>query len=95
MRAFEEKIVFSLFSNAFKLTFMGEIIVSLRPIEADVELTVRDTETGIPAAELPRLFERFHRIRGAGLPARSRRVYAGGTVWGAGDRGRGTTGVAF
>src|SRR6202044_3694993 len=28
-------------------------------------LTVRDTETGIPAEQVPRLFERFHRVRGA------------------------------
>ena len=28
-------------------------------------LTVRDTGTGIPADELPRLFERFHRVEGA------------------------------
>jgi hypothetical protein len=30
-----------------------------------VQLTVSDTGIGIPAAELPRLFERFHRVEGA------------------------------
>jgi hypothetical protein len=46
-----EKIVFDLLSNAFKFIIMGEITISLRSIEAVVELTVRDTETGISAAE--------------------------------------------
>ena len=51
----------------FKFTFDGEIAVALRPT-ADgkaAELTVRDTGTGIPADELPQLFERFHRVEGA------------------------------
>lgn len=60
-----EKIVLNLLSNAFKFTFRGEIEVSLRPAGAMAELTVRDTGTGIPAEEIPHLFERFHRVRGA------------------------------
>ncbi|WP_129590055.1 ATP-binding protein [Gloeocapsopsis dulcis] len=60
-----EKIVFNLLSNAFKFTLTGEIAIAIRPKENTVELTVRDTGTGIPAAELPRLFERFYRVKGA------------------------------
>lgn len=60
-----EKIVLNLLSNAFKFTFSGEIAVTLRQIQNQVELTVRDTGIGIPPAELPRLFERFHRVEGA------------------------------
>jgi PAS domain S-box-containing protein len=60
-----EKIVLNLVSNAFKFTFEGEIEVSLRQIDSHVQMTVRDTGTGIPPDELPRLFERFHRAKGA------------------------------
>ncbi|HVE41516.1 MAG TPA: ATP-binding protein [Planctomycetota bacterium] len=59
-----EKIVLNLLSNAFKFTFEGKIRVSLRAEGADAQLDVRDTGVGIPAAELPRIFERFHRVEG-------------------------------
>jgi PAS domain S-box-containing protein len=59
-----EKIVLNLVSNAFKFTFAGEVLVSLRTVGRQVQLCVRDTGVGIPAHELPRLFERFHRIEG-------------------------------
>jgi len=60
-----EKIVFNLLSNALKYTLAGEIEVRLRAGDGRVILTVRDTGCGIPEAELPRVFERFHRVRGA------------------------------
>ena len=60
-----EKIVLNLISNAFKFTLSGEIEISLREFDARVELRVRDTGIGIPEDEVPKLFERFHRVKGA------------------------------
>jgi signal transduction histidine kinase len=60
-----EKIVLNLLSNAFKHTFEGRITITLGWCDDHVKLTVADTGVGIPSAELPRLFERFHRVKGA------------------------------
>jgi len=61
-----EKIVSNLISNAFKFTFEGSISVLLNEDtdRDELTLTVADTGIGIPEAELPRIFERFHRIQG-------------------------------
>ena len=59
-----EKIVLNLLSNAFKFTFEGTITVCLQALDQQVALIVQDTGVGIPAEELPRLFERFHRVSG-------------------------------
>ncbi len=60
-----EKIVLNLISNAFKFTFEGRIEVVLRQAGSTAELAVQDTGTGIPADQIPHLFERFHRVEGA------------------------------
>ncbi len=57
-----EKIVLNLLSNAFKFTLKGEIEVRLDAVDGHARLTVRDTGVGIPSDELPRMFERFHRV---------------------------------
>ena len=64
-RSLWEKIVLNLLSNAFKFTFEGGIAVTLQQTNKAAELVVRDSGTGIPALEMPRLFERFHRIENA------------------------------
>ena len=62
-----EKIVLNLLSNALKFTLAGEVRVALRVRGGDaVEFTVSDTGVGIPADQLDRVFERFHRVEGAG-----------------------------
>ena len=60
-----EKVVFNLLLNALKFTFEGRIDVSLRSADHHVEFVVRDTGIAIAAAELPHVFDRFHRIKGA------------------------------
>jgi signal transduction histidine kinase/CheY-like chemotaxis protein len=60
-----EKVVLNLLSNAFKFTLQGEIEVKLGVEHDSFVLTVRDTGIGIPRGEMPRLFERFHRVEGA------------------------------
>jgi PAS domain S-box-containing protein len=62
-----EKILLNLLSNAFKFTLAGQISVSVGLSKDGKAALVRvdDTGIGIPGTELPRLFERFHRVEGA------------------------------
>ena len=64
-RGMWEKVVLNLLSNALKFTFDGAIRVAVRAEGGDAVVTVADTGIGVPAQEMPRLFERFHRIENA------------------------------
>ncbi|MGW5503332.1 SpoIIE family protein phosphatase [Streptomyces sp. SS52] len=64
-RGMWEKVILNLLSNALKFTFDGSIHVSVRAVDKHAVVTVADTGIGVPAAEMPRLFERFHRIENA------------------------------
>ena len=59
-----EKIVLNLLSNALKHTFEGGVRVALAWRDGRAELSVADTGVGIPSANLPHVFERFHRAKG-------------------------------
>jgi PAS domain S-box-containing protein len=96
-----EKIVLNLLANAFKFTLQGAIEITLREIDGAVELRVRDTGIGIPAEEMPNIFQRFHRVRttqgrthegtGIGLSlVRELVKLHGGTIDVASEPGRGT-----
>jgi PAS domain S-box-containing protein len=69
-----EKVVLNLLSNALKFTFDGSITVRVGRDDTAAIVTVSDTGIGIPATEMPQLFERFHRIN----PSRARSTEGSG-----------------
>ena len=59
-----EKVVLNLISNAFKFTLSGSISIRMAARDGFAVLEVVDSGVGVPAHEIPRLFERFHRVEG-------------------------------
>ena len=57
-----EKIVLNLLSNAFKFTLRGSVSVRVSRTTDHAVLEVADTGVGVAGHELPRLFDRFHRV---------------------------------
>ena len=64
-RGMWEKVVLNLLSNALKFTFDGSVRIAVRADGGQAVVTVADTGIGVPDHEIPRLFERFHRIENA------------------------------
>ncbi|MFI5841849.1 SpoIIE family protein phosphatase [Catenuloplanes sp. NPDC051500] len=101
-RGMWEKVILNLLSNALKFTFTGHVRVEVRAEGGRAAVTVADTGIGVPPDELPRLFERFHRIEharsrsnegsGIGLALVKELVELhGGTITGSSALGEGTT----
>jgi PAS domain S-box-containing protein len=101
-RGMWEKVLLNLLSNALKFTFDGAIHVSVRADGGQAVVTVADTGIGVPEQEMPRLFERFHRIEnarsrsnegsGIGLALVQELVQLhGGTITASSTEGKGTT----
>ncbi|MFI1472226.1 ATP-binding protein [Streptomyces wuyuanensis] len=79
-------MVINQLTNALKFVPAGgSVILTLRQDRDRAELRVIDTGPGIPAEELPRIFDRFFRSRAA---------RAGGTAQAAGSGGGSGIGLA-
>jgi two-component system phosphate regulon sensor histidine kinase PhoR len=95
------QVVTNLVHNAIKFTPSGgEVTISAAAGEGEVIVSVRDTGVGIPANDLPRIFERFYKAdharsgggTGLGLAIAKHIVQGhGGRIWAESIEGRGST----
>ena len=98
-----QQVISNLLHNAIKFTPIGGTIViraTLHDHGSFVLFSVKDTGLGIPAAELPRIFERFYKAdrarsgggTGLGLAISKHLVEAhGGQIWAKSKEGKGST----
>lgn len=96
------EVVANLIENAIKYTKQGNISIDISGDEKQVEISVQDTGIGIPAEDLPHLFQKFYRvdnsdtreIGGTGLGLYlSRRLAEAmeGRIWAESRQGEGST----
>ena len=94
------RLFVNVLDNAIKYTEEGGVDVSARTVAGSIDVTVRDSGRGVPAEQLPHLFERFYRgdasrsAGGSGLGLAIARLIAeahGGSIAIASDVGVGTT----
>ncbi len=96
-----EQVLVNLIHNAVKFTWPGgEVTLLAEATQDGVRFGVRDTGIGIPADDIPRVFERFYRVdksragggTGLGLSIARHIVEAhGGKIWVESEEGRGST----
>jgi len=95
-----QQVVTNLVHNAIKFTPQGgEVVVAAQLVGDEVVISVRDTGIGIPAQDLPRIFERFYKAdrarsgggTGLGLAIAKHVVQAhGGRIWAESVEGEGS-----
>jgi signal transduction histidine kinase len=97
-----KQVLLNLMANAARYTTIGLVRVTARVTDEGVHVAVADTGIGIPASEIPRLFEPFHRVRsplahetggtGLGLTITKQLVELhGGRIWVESVERQGTT----
>jgi two-component system, OmpR family, sensor histidine kinase VicK len=97
------RVFSNLLNNAVRFTAEeGEIVISAKPDEGFIQVSISDTGIGIPKQELPRIFERFYRVEktrsrnyggtGLGLSIARKVVEGhGGMIWIESTSGVGTS----
>jgi signal transduction histidine kinase len=60
------QVVMNLLGNATKFTATGSITLSLRDGDGGIELSIADTGIGIPAEDLPHIFDEFRQVERQG-----------------------------
>ena len=98
------KVFNNLLHNAVKFTPpQGRILLNARRVDDNIEIQMNDTGIGIPARDLPRIFERFYKVkeayrasdvRGTGLGlAIAKHIVEGhgGKIWAESVEGKGST----
>jgi PAS domain S-box-containing protein len=96
------EVITNLFDNACKYTDQGKVSIGLTGNDEVVQLYIRDTGAGIPAEDVPHLFQKFYRvdnsatrtIGGTGLGlfiARKIIELYQGRVWVESELGKGST----
>ncbi len=100
------KVLGNLIHNAIKFTHAGgQVEIRVSPSGENVQFSVSDTGVGIPANDLPRVFERFYKVdrararaadgsRGTGLGlAIAKHIVGahGGNIWAESVEGKGST----
>lgn len=56
------EVVGNLIENAIKYTSSGEVLVNVSGDDKQVSVSVKDSGIGIPAEDLPHLFQKFYRV---------------------------------
>lgn len=96
------EVITNLFDNAVKYTAEGKVTIGLTSDNKTVQCFVRDTGAGIPADDLPHLFQKFYRvdnsatrtIGGTGLGlfiCRKIVELYNGRIWAESELGKGST----
>lgn len=56
------QVIINLVDNAYKFTNKGAVIISAKKIKNEVEISIKDTGTGIPKEKVKELFKRFSQV---------------------------------